>query len=1115
MAIIRVPADKPTIQDAVNSARGLDVILVSDGVYHEEVTTFGILKLVADGNEVILDGRGILQNAFTINSDLGFHMRGFKIRNYVNAGIVVTFSTVGSFISNQIEHVGGNGIEIIEGNKNLVWRNKIEQIGGVGIRTESNQFFIENEIRHTAGEGMQIDDGSLVILNHIEHAVGHGIQVTGPGGGGAILSNQILNNRGHGIILQNTSTVLISNNEIRGSRIDGVHIEGSDVTIQQNVIEQNSGNGIVLNRFHNAVIQNTFRNNGLFDIVDNGTNSSFAGNDCTSSSLPNICREPFINVIRVPADQPTIQAAVDAAVQSAVILVSDGVYREEVKIDTFQKGFLRILAEGDQPILDGEGIRSSAFDLTNTGFVMIRGFTIRDYTKDGIVADNNSLGIAVIDNNIERVGGNGIAGAALVWRNMVARAGGTGIDSGVILNNTIRRSGINGIQSGDIAWVNTVKASAGNGIAATNFIIQNEIMDNQGNGMTDKGISSGRLINPQFFGNVIADNVISSNGGGGIITTITGRLVIIEDNMISNNSHNGMELPFGGALIYRNLMKQNQPFDILDTNPHFVDNTCETSMPEGLCVRKIRSVIQVPKDQPTIQAAVDAAKSGDIILVADGIYHEAVEVDKSLIRIIAESDRVILDGRGKLANAFSIFPALFGVTSSTTNIEIKGFTIRNYCNDAILIVNCFENMVTQNTIQQIGGNGIELLSAADNFIWGNSIVKCGRDGIRDLGVNNLIVENRIALNKGRGIASEIEERVGRNPTGGLILRNHISKNDGDGIFIGDDSDFMIIENNTVRENAGSGLRLLGDSNGVIRNDFMRNFGMDIVDQGLNNHYLDNPCRSSKPSSICAEKRVSIIEVPRDFPTIQAAVDAASPGDVILVAEGVYHEEVRIATNFIRIIAANDRVILDGNGLLANAFFLNKVEFFTIVIFGVEISGFTIRNYASHGIAVDTGDSHIIKDNTIENVGGRGIELISTFQHVMDRNQILSCTSDGIHSDSSSSNHLIIENLVRDNGGKGIFAEGSVESISGYLIARNKIENNVDGGILVNGTFDILEQNQVLNNSNNGIVLDALNVSLIRNILTGNTPFDIQDISNAYIRNSCEKSDPEGICGGDC
>ena len=37
-------------------------------------------------------------------------------------------------------------------------------------------------------------------------------------------------------------------------------------------------------------------------------------------------------------------------------------------------------------------------------------------------------------------------------------------------------------------------------------------------------------------------------------------------------------------------------------------------------------VLQVPQDHDTIQAAVDAAKAGDLILVDEGTYNEAVDV---------------------------------------------------------------------------------------------------------------------------------------------------------------------------------------------------------------------------------------------------------------------------------------------------------------------------------------------------------------------------------------------------------------------------------------------------------------------------------------------------------
>jgi hypothetical protein len=65
------------------------------------------------------------------------------------------------------------------------------------------------------------------------------------------------------------------------------------------------------------------------------------------------------------------------------------------------------------------------------------------------------------------------------------------------------------------------------------------------------------------------------------------------------------------------------------------------------------------------------------------------------------------------------------------------------------------------------------------------------------------------------------------------------------------------------------------------------------------------------SSFASE--VNVIHVPRDYSTIQAGVDAASAGDIIQVAAGVYNENVVIATSALRLHGSSGAVI-DGFGL---------------------------------------------------------------------------------------------------------------------------------------------------------------------------------------------------------
>lgn len=90
-----------------------------------------------------------------------------------------------------------------------------------------------------------------------------------------------------------------------------------------------------------------------------------------------------------------------------------------------------------------------------------------------------------------------------------------------------------------------------------------------------------------------------------------------------------------------------------------------------------------------------------------------------------------------------------------------------------------------------------------------------------------------------------------------------------------------------------------------------------------------------------------IRVPADQPTIQKAVDAAKPGDLVLISPGTYKEAVKVETDDV-VIRGTDRnkVIIDGEHQRENGF----------IVFsnGVAIENLTARNHTSNGVFF-TGD----------------------------------------------------------------------------------------------------------------------------------------------------------------
>jgi Right handed beta helix region len=183
----------------------------------------------------------------------------------------------------------------------------------------------------------------------------------------------------------------------------------------------------------------------------------------------------------------------------------------------------------------------------------------------------------------------------------------------------------------------------------------------------------------------------------------------------------------------------------------------------------------------------------------------------------------------------------------------------------------------------------------------------------------------------------------------------------------------------------------------------------------------------------------IISVPKDQKTIQLAVDRSAPGDLILVAAGVYNEEVIIRTPNI-VVRGVDRntVILDGNDELSNGFQVSANH--------VAVENLTVKRYTVNGIvftkaydAVDPTKAEVLQGYrasyvTVANNGLYGLYAFyaagGQFDHVYGSGH----PDGGIYIGQCKPCNAVVKDAVMENNGLGYSGTNS----SGELYLINSV-----------------------------------------------------------------------------
>ncbi len=805
--------------------------LGGDGIKDINSVNFGNF---ISGNEIaIVRGTGI----FADNAD--------------NLG--VASNTINSTGSNGMTILNSNDIDVVFNNIGLSEGNNNIQGDGIYLDNIDGADIWANTITNTTSTATDIGSG-INLKNSDNISIGsEDFRGLFPVGVGNVVYNTALD----GVRLENVNNVSVYDTDIDDVQNAGISvIKSLDTLISSGSIDGTGSHGITVSNSRNTTVEsvdiginsgaNNINGDGIYTIASN--NAMISGNTITNTTSTDADIGSGVQILNSRGsmvrnntiyntewDGVRLENVSDTIVARNDI---DDVQRSGIFVGGLNKN-IAINENQIDGVALGNGIRA-----LYTNNLNIIGNRINDTAMNGVLVENSGPSLRVNLNNIGIHGGdigeNGIeirnSGSGNVISNNIANAA----DNGIYVNNS------NGTQVKE----NDIFSVGANGI----LVNPSNDVDVIGNDIDSTGLHGVKVIdsnNATVSGNDIGLDGGDNNINGDGILAVNSDDFTAQGNEISNTTSTEDNIGSG--------------IQVLDSNDIQIGglgdgegNTIYNTEWDGIRLERVSNVIAEGNDIDDVQRSGIfvggsskniALNINDINGVALGngiraIYSQNLNITGNTI------DNTFLNGIIVENNAPSLNVDLNVIGSADGNIGQNGIkiqtssggsisanTIQNTTLSGIHIEESNRSLVNRNTINTVGKDGVRIEGGTDNIpefsaiITNNTVDNAGDNGIVVENLNEFTIDGNIINNVGSDSSDDdSSEGNGIEATfygNGQITNNVINNVGNDGIFVDghNDSDVgfsILIDNNDIDNAGGDGIDASYTNQDTITNNDVSN-----------------------------------------------------------------------------------------------------------------------------------------------------------------------------------------------------------------------------------------------------------------------------------------------------